>query len=206
MSALVQVGDLPGQAVVPRMREAPRFVDTLDLVALPSAVAVARMFIADTLRRWDALFIEEHMETVGVELVTLSVEATRPAEGTSWQDIIELKPITLRLLGYQRHIAFEVTDAGDEALVLPDDRYVDESSGLGLVDALAHRWGSSVTPRGRVTWAELAVYGRTEAGLPKRDRPPTPYPRGSTTELAADLDPDLLRRVRDGLEICKPSR
>lgn len=200
MSALVQVVDLPVQAEVPRMREQPRFVDTLDLVALPSAVAVARMFIADTLRRWDALFIEEHMETVGVELVTLSVNATRPAEGTSWQDITELKPVKLRMLGYQRHIVFEVTDAGKEALVLPMDRYVDESSGLGLVDALASRWGSSVTPRGRVTWAELAVYERTEAGLPKRDRKPSPSPQRSTAQPAPIVDNDLLQRIRDGIE------
>jgi hypothetical protein len=51
------------------------------------------------------------MEAVAVELVTLSVEATKPREGTSWQSITELNPIKLRLLGYQRHIVFEVTDA-----------------------------------------------------------------------------------------------
>jgi hypothetical protein len=73
MNALVQVsGDLPVQAEVPRMREAPRFLDALDLVALPPAVSVARMFIADTLRRWHALFIEDYMNAVAVELVSLS--------------------------------------------------------------------------------------------------------------------------------------
>jgi hypothetical protein len=201
MSALMHVSDdLPVQAEVPQMREEPRFVDTLDLVALPSAVAVARLFIADTLRRWDALFIEEHMEAVGVELVTLSVTATRPAEGTPWQEITELKPIKLRMLGYRRHIIFEVTDAGDEALDLPLDRYVDESSGLGLVDVLANRWGSSVTPRGRVNWAEIAVYERTEAGLPKRERRPSPWSRGSTLQPAPVLDRELLQRIRDGIE------
>jgi len=201
MSALVDVrDDLSVQVEVPRMREEPRFVDALDLVALPSAVTVARLFIADTLRRWHALFIEEHMETVGIELVTLSVEATKPREGTSWQGITELKPIHLRMLGYQRHIVFEVTDKGDEALVLPIDRYVNESSGLGLVDALAHRWGSSVTPRGRVNWSELAVYERTEAGLPKRDRRPSPWSRGSTGAPAPVLDDELLQRIRGGIE------
>jgi hypothetical protein len=182
------------------MREDPRFVDTLDLVALPTAVAVARLFIADTLHRWDALFIEEHMETVGVELVTLSVEATKPREGTSWQGITELRPIKLRMLGYQRHIVFEVTDAGAEALALPVDRYADESSGLGLVDVLANRWGSSMTPRGRVNWAELAVYERTGAGLPKRDRRPSPWPHGSTEQPAPVLGAELLQRIRDGIE------
>ena len=103
------------------MREEPRFHDSLDPVALPTAIPVARMFIADTLRRWHALFIEDHMEAVAVELVTLAVEATGPSEGTSWSDITELNPIRLRMLGYQRHIVFEVTDAHPEALAWADD-------------------------------------------------------------------------------------
>lgn len=182
------------------MREEPRFVDVLDLVALPTAVSVARMFIADTLRRWHALFIEHHMEAVAVELVTLSVEATSPAEGTSWTAITELNPITLRMLGYQRHIVFEVSDAHNKALELSENTELPEYSGLGLVDALAHRWGSSVTPRGRVTWAEIAVYERTKAGLPKRDLQPMPWIDTSTPQSARAVDPELLHRVRDGIQ------
>jgi hypothetical protein len=126
-TALAQVsGELPVQGEVPRMREEPRFMDSLDLVALPTAVPVARMFIAGTLLRWHALFIEEHMEAVAVELVSLSVEATRSDEDTSWSDITELNPITLRLLGYQRHIVFEVTDAHPEALEHPEDGVLPE--------------------------------------------------------------------------------
>ncbi|WP_143539484.1 ATP-binding protein [Saccharopolyspora spinosa] len=182
------------------MREEPQFLAALDLVALPTAVPVARMFIADTLRRWHALFIEDHMEAVAVELVSLSVQATSPAEDTSWTDITELNPITLRLLGYQRHIVFEVTDAHPEAFEITEDTELREDSGIGLVDGLANRWGSFVAPRGRVIWAELAVYERTKAGLPKRDRKPTPYPRGSISPPASAADVKLLRRVRDGLE------
>jgi hypothetical protein len=201
MSAPMQVsGERPGRRDVPRMRAVPRFVDALDLVALPTAVPVARMFIADTLHRWHALFIEEHMEPLAVELVTLSVKATSPAEGTSWNDIVELNPIRLRMLGYERHIVFEVTDAHDKALLLPANRNIDESTGLGLVDALAYRWGSFVTPQGRVIWAELSVYERTEAGLPKRNRRPSPALQGSAVQPAHATDPELLRRVRDGLE------
>ncbi|HEV7979809.1 hypothetical protein [Amycolatopsis sp.] len=181
------------------MREEPRFHDSLDLVALPTAIPVARMFIADTLRRWHALFIEDHMEAVAVELVTLSIDATGPAEETSWSDITELNPIRLRMLGYQRHIVFEVTDAHPEALALADNVELPPDSGLGLVDALASNWGSSVAPRGRVIWAELAVYERTEVGLPYRPRKPSPKPphRPLTTP---PRDLDFLARVRDGLE------
>jgi hypothetical protein len=200
VSPLAQVGgELPVQAEVPRIREEPRFLDSLDLVALPTAVAVARLFVADTLRRWHALFIEDHMEAVAVELVSFSVEATRPAEATSWSDVTELNPITLRMLGYQRHIVFEVTDAHPGALEHPEDVVLPEDSGLGLVDALASRWGSVLAPRGRVIWAELAVYERTDAGLPQRPLKPSPTPRG-TNQPMPQHDRDLLRRVRDGLE------
>jgi len=198
MKTLTQF-DLSAHAEVPRMREDPRFVDTLDLVALPTAVPVARMFISGTLNRWHALFIEEHMAPVAVELVMLSVEATRPAEETSWTDIAELNSITLRMLGYQRHIVFEVTDTHDEPLVLPADANVSEDGGLGLVDAQADRWGSFLSPQGRVNWAELAVYGRTEAGLPLRDPKPPVYPAKPTDMLAPTVDSALLRRVRDRL-------
>lgn len=179
------------QAEVPRMREEPRFVDNLELVALPTAVPVARMFIFDTLKRWHALFIEDYMAAVAVELVTLSVEQTGGAEVPT--------PIALRMIGYQRHIVFEVTDVCGEPLALELEADVPEDSGLGLVDTLANRWGSTVGPRGRVNWAELDVYGRTEAGLPLRDPKPPAWPRGSTEPPAATVDPALLRRVRDRL-------
>ncbi|WP_409184908.1 hypothetical protein F9C11_11865 [Amycolatopsis sp. VS8301801F10] len=61
------------------MREQPRFTAELGLVALPTAVPVVRMFVADTLRRWRAMFIEPDMEDVAAELVTLSVQATGPS-------------------------------------------------------------------------------------------------------------------------------
>lgn len=200
MTAVVQ-GELPVQAEVPRMREQPRLSASLDLVALPTAVSVARMFVVDTLRRWGAMFIESDMEEVAAELVALAIEATGPNEGTSWTDITELKPITLRLLGYQRHIVFEVTDEHDEELALPEDVELPDDRGLGLVDARAGRWGSRLTQTGRVMWAELAVYERTRAGLPRRERRPSPTPRSQTSgDRRNEDDSGLLRRVRDGLE------
>lgn len=201
MSAPAQVSEAaPVQAEVPRMREEPRFLASVDLVALPTAVNMARVFIGTTLKHWHALFIEEYVAAVGVELVKLAVEATKPDESTKWRDITEINPIKLRLLGYKRHIVFEVTDRHTKPLVLPDNVYVPEDSGLGLVDALTSRWGSTIEPRGRVSWAELAVYERTEAGLPKRE-PEAPSWSGSpSSQLAEPVDEQLLRRVRDGLE------
>ncbi len=180
------------------MPEQPRYADSLHLVALSTAVPVARLFVAATLRRWKARFIAPDMESIAGALVAISVTHTGPTEGTSWTDITELRSIKLRLLGYAKNLVLEVIDEHGEALVIPEATELPEDSGLGLIDARAGRWGSYLTPRGRLTWAELAVFECTAAGLPVRTRRPLPW-RSSTPTLARD-DADLLRRVRDGLE------
>jgi hypothetical protein len=196
MSALVQVGhDLPTQA----QREDPRFRTSLDLVALPTAVPVARLFVADTLRRWQAMFVEPDMEAVAAELVALAVQATGPLDNVKWSDIHQLGPITLRLLGFREHIVVEVADNHAHALTFPEDVELAIDHGLRVVDALATQWGSYPTPHGRVTWAQLAVYERTRAGLPRRtQRRSCPRPPTGTAEPPPP-DMDLLRRVRDRL-------
>ncbi|MGH3620664.1 MAG: S-adenosylmethionine decarboxylase family protein [Sciscionella sp.] len=141
MTAITQaVGELPVQAELPRMREQPRFSAVLDLVALPTAVTVTRLFVADTLRRWGAMFIEPDMEEVAAELVCLSVEATGPAEGTSWQDIQRIGAIKVCLVGWSKHIIVEVSDEHDQELALHEDVELADDSGLGLIDTRAGRW------------------------------------------------------------------
>lgn len=186
--------ELPGQAKLPAQPERPRFRSELGLVALPTAITVARIFINDTLRRWDALFIEDHMARVAVELVELSVKETGPTEQRP------TGRIRLQMLGYRRHIVFEVTDSATEPLVLAPEHTVPEGEGLGLVDAVADRWGSFIAPRGRVNWAEIAVYGRTTAGLPLRDPKAPAWSLPPSDEPAGPPDADFLRKVRDGLE------
>lgn len=194
VEALMDV-ERPEQVKPPAQPERPLYRSELDLVALPTAATVARLFISDTLRRWNALFIERHMARVAVELVELSIEQTGPTA-----DVRTPGSIKLQMLGYRRHIVFEVTDRHDKPLELPPDADVPEGHGLGLVDALANRWGSSVGGRGRVNWAEIAVYGRTDAGLPLRDPQAPGWSPPSDDEPAAPLDDDFLRKVRDGLE------
>ncbi|MEV6241057.1 ATP-binding protein [Lentzea sp. NPDC051838] len=182
------------QAAVPAKPERPRFRRELGLVALPTAITVARIFVNDTLRQWDALFIEDHIARLAVELVELSIRDTGPT------DERPTGRIRLQMLGYERHIVFEVTDSAKELLVLDLAHTVPEGEGLGLIDAVADRWGSFMAPRGRVNWAEIAVYGRTKAGLPVRDpRPPawSPPPSDEPAETPGD---DFLRRVYDRLK------
>jgi hypothetical protein len=198
MTAVIH--DQPALAAVPQMREEPRFMASLDLVALPSAITVARLFISDTLHRWHAMFIEPDMEAVAAELVTFAVEATGPDEGTRWTAITELNPIKLRLLGFPWHIGIEVADTSTKMLAVPADVELPTVSGLGLVDARSRAWGSYPTPRGRVLWADFAVYERTAAGLPVRQRRPSPYPRTSANPPEHEpTTADLLSRLLDGL-------
>ncbi|WP_162830159.1 ATP-binding protein [Amycolatopsis palatopharyngis] len=160
--------------------------------------------MAETLRKWSATFIEPDMEAVAGELVAFSVKQTGPADVVSYRDITEPHLFRLRLLGYQRHITFEVIDEHDEALVFPEDAELPEGSGLALVDARAGRWGSHLTQHGRVMWAELGVYEQSAVGLPRRPVKPTPSPRSSPEPAPQEFD--LLRRVRAGLENMYPSR
>jgi hypothetical protein len=61
------VENYPVKPRYPQCVKSPRFSASLDLVALPTAVNVARMFISNTLNRWHALFIEEYMTAVAVD-------------------------------------------------------------------------------------------------------------------------------------------
>ncbi|MFD1045682.1 ATP-binding protein [Kibdelosporangium lantanae] len=182
------------------MPEEPRFLASLDLVALPTAVSVARMFISETLNRWRVFFIEDDVVAVGVELVTSAVEATKPDVNTSWNDLTEINPIRLRLLGYRRHIVFEVTDQHYQPLGPRGGRNKPGGSGLHVVDAVTNRWGSFLGPCGRVTWAELAVYERTKAGLPKRKSVALLGQDDDSRLPPARHDPEFLHRVIDGLK------
>ncbi|MFL6140957.1 MAG: hypothetical protein ACJ72N_03665 [Labedaea sp.] len=152
------IHDQPAVAAVPDMCQELRYLASLDLVALPSAITVARLFVSATLHRWHAGFIESEVEEVIAELVTLAVIATGPKEGKRWAASTELKPIKLRLLGFERHIGIEVADTSTTMLVVPEDGEPRGDGGSNLVNARSRAWGSYPTPRGRVMWADFALY------------------------------------------------
>jgi hypothetical protein len=194
--------ELTAQADVPQMRDQPRFQAALDLVALPTAVSAARMFVANTMRQWGATFIEPDMEAIAAELVSMAVAATGPAEGASWQDIRKIGAIKVCLVGWQRHIVVEVSDEHRGELVLPTGVELPSDHGLGLINLRAGRWGSCLIASGRVMWAELPVYERTPAGLPRRTRrpPSTPHSDTSGSKPPDEAHAEVLGRVRDGLK------
>lgn len=194
MSALLQHANCPDR---PEMHEKPRFLDDLTLVALSSAVSCARTFVHYTLVNWQVgPFVLGDALVVTHELVTQAVADTGiDDQYESWSEVNHLNRIVVRLVGFNRHVVIEVWDRATKPAVLPDGEPVQPRSGLTLIDAVAHRWASSMTPTGRLTWAEVAIYDRTDSGLPIR-------PSRSASRSAprpATLSDELLRRVRDGL-------
>jgi hypothetical protein len=179
------------------MHEQPRFFDDLTLVALSSAVSCARTFVHYTLANWQVgPFVLGDALVMTHELVTQAVADTgMDGHYKSWAEVDHLNYLVVRLVGFARHVVIEVWDRATEPAVLPDGEPVQPRSGLALIDAVAHRWASSMTPTGRLTWAEVAVYDRTDSGLPIR-----PSRSGSpSAPPLATLSDELLRRVHDGL-------
>lgn len=209
MNALLladQMSELPPPTEVPAMllppRAEARFVRSIDFAALPTAVPCTRLFVASTLGRWGARFLEADAEVLAVELVRHSVQTCGVMDDdVRLYELDHLNVIQVRLLGFARTIGIEVWDSAEEPATLPEHYREGEFCGLALVDARAKDWGSVITPQGRVMWAELGVYDRTSAGLPIRTPKPTPYPRTpANTEDQPPRDVDFLRRLRDGLE------
>lgn len=137
--------------VPPYLTEEPCCTRSIDLVALPSAVTIARLFVSSTLNHWKARFIETDAELVAAELVKHSVSSSAP--GSNWHHGHRLDYIVLRLVGYEQAIVLEVWDVFPDLPAQQDE----EAVGLALVGARAKRWGSNPTKWGRMRWAEFDV-------------------------------------------------
>lgn len=175
----------PRPPVEPRKR--PRFQASIDLVAIPSAVTVSRLFIASTLRRCGALFIEPDLGQVAAELVALSVAKTGPGV-VNWPEIHNLNPITVNLVGYDEHFLVEVADVVPYKPATPEEAGFGTGQGSQVVDALARRRGAYPASWGRVVWAELGLYERAAQRVHKQ--PPalrtTPRTLGRSTRATAN--------------------
>jgi hypothetical protein len=181
-------------------RSEPRFGRSIDFAALPTAITCTRLFVASTLQLWGARFLEADAELLAVELVRHSVHACGVMDlGVRLYELDHLNVIHVRLLGFERTIGIEVWDNAEEPARLPEHDQTSEPRGLALVDTRAKDWGSTVTPQGRVVWAELDVYERTAAGLPHRVSRPSKQPKNESDWPAPQYDLDFLGKVRDGL-------
>ncbi len=157
----------------------PRCTDGIRLVATPTAISCAGLLVVSTLTRWKARSILSDAVIVTEELVTSAVKATGVTdEHVHWTQVTRINFITVHLLGLEDSIRIEVWDSAPTLPLLPDN------AGSPV------KRGCYPTAGGKVVWAELSV-------LPQRRktsaRPQLPPPE------QCEQDPDLLRRVLDGL-------
>ncbi|WP_405954300.1 ATP-binding protein [Streptomyces phaeochromogenes] len=138
----------------------PLLAAALRLTAVPTAVAVSRMFVRHTLSRWQ---MEEQTDTAALimsELVTNAVRASgiTETEPKSWQITAE-HVIGIQLRALEASLFVEVWDRSEGEPVKKNPT-LEATSGRGLllVDALAKRWNIYRSPvGGKVVWAELPL-------------------------------------------------
>jgi hypothetical protein len=158
----------------------PRCHDGLRLVATRSAINCAGLFVVSTLMKWGARTVLHSAVVETEELVTAAVDATGiPGERVWWTELTRIEYITVQLYGFPESVRIEVWDSAPNPPLLPEE-----------TESPVKR-GYYPTPGGKVVWVELPL-------LPQR--PSQPVPPSTEAEQFTHADPDLLRRVRDGLE------
>jgi len=141
------------------------------------------VFVVYTLDKWGVGLVAAEAELVVDELVRNAVTATGVMdEREHWNELTRVEFITVRLLGLEASIRIEVWDRSPTRPALP-----------GRASAHIQR-GSYAVAGGQVVWVELPL-------LPRRSGPVAPIHLPPPEELRQPpTDPDLLRRVRDGLD------
>lgn len=176
---------------------------SLELAALPTAVPCARLHARHLAWEWGLSGITDTIELLVSELTTNAVQAM------AGQD--DQPTIRLRLLSDNARVRIEVWD-GDPQPPAPKDPAADGipgleaegGRGLFLVTALSTCWAWMRTrePTGKVVWCDIA---RPEAapemdGSNTQPHLPRRIPGGMQIRHPAVMnDPDILRRLRDGL-------
>ncbi len=176
----------------------------LELGALPSAVPCARLHARHLLREWGLDCLVATTELLTSELVTNAVQAMAGQQDQS--------VVCLRLSADHMRVLIEVWD-GDPRPLAPRDPGKDEAPapeaergrGLFLVSALSARWNWHLTqqPEGKVVWCVIEDE-RPEHGAIDRSAGQSCLPRripgaAHARPAAATHDPDVLRRLLDGL-------
>lgn len=165
---------------------APRRTDSLTLTAVHAAIGCARMFVSQTLYHWKARVIENDALLVVTELVTAAVQATGVMdEHPPWWKLDYLNLIKVCLLDMETSIVIEVWDSHSE----PNESIIGRWNYYRLRSGDKVVWWELEPPQ-RIAVREL------RSPLPRRIHHPLPVP---ASPIAAERDPDLLRRILEGL-------
>lgn len=168
----------------------PLLVTSLRLTAVPTAVAVSRMFVRHTLAHWN---FEEHTDTATLimsELVTNAVKASgiTSEQPKSWQVTTE-HVVGVQLRALEASLYVDVWDASSADPIRKNPALeATNGRGLLLVDALAKQRNIYRSPvGGKIVWAELPL------GAPLE---PSPYNQAPPPLLLAPG----IRAVRSAVE------
>jgi anti-sigma regulatory factor (Ser/Thr protein kinase) len=143
------------------------------VAAEPRSAGLARRFLRDTLVSWDASVYSDAAELVLTELVTNAVLHAK----TDILVRVDLGRGALRL---------EVIDRSPRQPIAR--HYSSEATtgrGLGLVDAVAKRWGVQPDAAGKMVWAELVTEGATRRAAPDRADRDAPSRASAGEDIAA---------------------
>jgi anti-sigma regulatory factor (Ser/Thr protein kinase) len=178
--------------------------NVLELAALPSAVPCARLHARHLVREWGLDGLAGTAELLTSELVTNAVQAMAGQE--------DQPAVGLRLSSDHVRVLIEVWDAdprppaprhpGKDEVPAPE---AEGGRGLFLVSVLSARWNWYLTqlPEGKVVWCELEDERPEHVAVDRPARQPY-LPRRipgavHARPATARHDPDVLRRLRDGL-------
>jgi anti-sigma regulatory factor (Ser/Thr protein kinase) len=177
--------------------------NSLELGALPTAVPCARLHARQLAWEWGLTGMAETIGLLVSELTTNSVQAMAGYDGQP--------AIRLRLLSDNTRFRIEVWDA-DPRPPAPNDFAADEmpdleaesGRGLFLVAALSDRWAWVTTqePAGKTVWCELDIARPEPEIVGPAVQPALPQRTPGAVHVrpvAIMNDPDILRRLRDGL-------
>ena len=165
------------------MQDQTAQVDDLRLVALPSAVNCAELFVRFTLTEWHVPQIIDDVRETAKRLVQAVVGTV--VEGA------DPTMITVRLRLRGSTVAVEVQDHR------PAPRLVGPRSLSGKPS------GVEILPRGKqLIWCELPLptgMDATVVPLPRRGTTRAAPPRSREIDEAVDLNNDVMQRILDGL-------
>lgn len=126
---------------------------SLELAALPTAVACARAHTKQVLWEWGLKELIDDAELLVSELMTNAITA-------SWSPT-EKGPVALRLLGNPERVCIEVWDqSSDDPAPRDVDDEAESGRGFAVIEALSYGWGwRRVSATLKVVWCEVVVKG-----------------------------------------------